>query len=136
MEPVLKAPDFTKPFILQVDACDDGIGAVLLQEFNGERHPICYHSAKLKTHQRPYATVEKEALALILALEKFHVYLGGTGQKIVVHSDHNPLKFVTQLKLKNQRLARWALALQPYNLEIQHIRGRENVLADALSRAI
>ena len=136
MEPVLKAPDFTKPFILQVDACDDGVGAVLLQEFNGERHPICYYSAKLKPHQRPYSTVEKEALSLILALEKFHVYLGSTGQKIVVHSDHNPLKFVNQLRLKNQRLARWALALQPYNLEIQHIRGRENVLADALSRGI
>ena len=135
-DPILRTPDFNKPFELQVDASNDGIGAVLLQDFEGQKHPICYHSAKLKAHQRSYSTPEKEALALISALEKFYVYLGSSGQKIMVYSDHNPLKFVHQFKLKNQRLTRWALALQPYDLEIQHIKGCNNVFADALSRAV
>ena len=133
--PVLKAPDFSLPFILQVDACDVGVGAVMLQEVNGILHPICYFSSKLKPHQRPYSTIEKEALALITALEHFEVYVGNASQKIVVYTDHNPLQFVTRMKTKNHRLTRWALTLQSYNLEIRHIKGKDNLIADALSRA-
>ena len=56
--------------------------------------------------------------------------------KIKVYTDHNPLTFLKTMKNKNQRLVRWSLALQEYNLEIQHIPGSENVVADALSRCI
>lgn len=90
-------------------------------------------SNKFKPHQRNYSTIEKETLSLLFALEKFDVYLG-SGGKIIVYSDHNPLVFVTKMKNKNQRLTRWVLILQPYDIEIKHIRGRDNLLADALSR--
>ena len=76
---------------------------------------------------------EKETIPLVLALEHFDVYLGLTTFKIKVYTYHNPLTFLKTMKNKNQRLVRWSLALQEYNLEIQHIPGSENV--DALSRS-
>ena len=67
--PVLKAPDFSKEFMLAVDASESGVGAVLLQkDDNDVEHPVCYYSKKLLLHQRKYSTIEKEALALVQAL--------------------------------------------------------------------
>ena len=134
--PVLKAPDFKKPFKLQVDASDIGIGAVLLQEGRCSiDHPVCYFSYKFNKHQVNYSTTEKETLALLLALQHFDVYLGTTIAPVEVYTDHNPLVFIEKMKNKNQRLLRWSLAFQEYNLKIRHIKGRDNVIADALSRA-
>ena len=133
--PVLRAPDLQKKFVLQVDASDLGAGAVLLQEGQDDKtlHPVCYYSSKFKGHQTRYATIEKEALALIMALERFKVYISA-GQTLEVYTDHNPLAFIEKMKHKNQRLLRWSLALQEFNLDIRHIKGRENVIADCLSR--
>ncbi|MES9950010.1 MAG: RNase H-like domain-containing protein [Candidatus Thiodiazotropha sp.] len=132
--PVLLAPNFQKAFKLAVDASDIGAGGVLLQEDdNGVDHPISYFSKKFNKHQRNYSTIEKECLSLILALQHFEVYLTSTSP-IVVFSDHNPLTFIHKMKNKNQRLLRWSLLLQEYNLEIRHVRGRDNVIPDALSR--
>ena len=133
--PILSAPDFTKPFMLAVDASDVGVGSVLLQEDDfGVCHPVCYFSKKLNSHQRNYATIEKEALAVILAVQHFEVYLYAAARPIVIFSDHNPLTFVHKMKNKNQRLLRWSLTLQEFDLVIQHIKGRDNLIADALSR--
>ena len=133
--PVLLAPDFDKCFKLAVDASDVGIGAVLLQEDNnGIDHPVCYFSKKFNKHQKNYSTVEKECLALILAIQQFEVYLTSSTSPIVVFSDHNPLSFLHKLKNKNQRLLRWSLLLQEFNLDIRHIKGKDNIIPDALSR--
>ena len=132
--PILKAPDFDKPFKLAVDASDVGAGAVLLQEQNGVDHPVCYFSRKFDNHQQNYSTIEKEALALLLALQHFDVYLCSSPFVINVYTDHNPLVFVNKMKNKNQRLLRWSIIMQQYNVLINHIRGLENVIADALSR--
>ena len=121
--PVLLASDFDKCFKLAVDASDVGIGAVLLQEDNnGIDHPVCY------------STIEKECLALILAIQQFEVYLTSSTSPVVVFSDHNPLSFLHRLKNKNQRLLRWRLLLQEFNLDIRHIKGKDNIIPDALSR--
>ena len=133
--PVLLAPDFDKYFKLAVDASDVGIGAVLLQEDNnGIDHPVCYFSKKFNKHQKNYSTIEKECLALILAIQQFEVYLTSSISPIVVFSDHNPLSFLHKLKNKNQRLLRWSLLLQEFNLDIRHIKGKDNIIPDALSR--
>ena len=133
--PVLTAPDFNKQFKLMVDACDFGVGAALFQEDDQKiDHPICYFSKKFNKHQRNYSTVEKETLALLLGLQHFEVYLSGAYHVIIVYTDHNPLTFIQKMKNTNQRLLRWSLALQEYNLDIRHIRGKDNVVADALSR--
>ena len=133
--PVLAAPNFDKPFKLAVDASDVAAGAVLLQQGNdGVDHPIGYFSKKFNKNQKNYSTVEKECLALILAIQNFEVYISSIGKPIIVYSDHNPLTFINKMKGKNQRLLRWSLYLQEYNLEIHHIKGRDNVIADCLSR--
>ena len=134
-EPVLKAPDFAIPFRLAADASDLGIGAVLLQaDSQGIEKPIAYYSKKLNRHQQRYSTIEKEALALVLAIQHFEFYVAGSQKELLVYTDHNPLVFIEKFKGKNQRLFRWSLVLQPYNLVIQHLSGRLNVIADALSR--
>ena len=133
--PVLAAPDFRSPFKLAVDASDVAAGAVLLQEDDeGVEHPVCYFSKKFNKSQRNYSTIEKECLALVLALQQFEVYVSSSGLPIVVYSDHNPLVFIHKMKNKNQRLLRWSLMLQEYVLEIRHIKGKDNVIADCLSR--
>ena len=132
---MLQAPDFSRPFNLAVDASDVGAGAVLLQRGpDNVEHPVCYFSRKFNSHQRAYSTIEKEALSLVLAIQQFEVYLGSSSHPITVYSDHDPLRFLNRMRNSNQRLMRWSLILQPYDLEIRHVRGADNILADALSR--
>lgn len=134
--PVLTTPRLEKPFKLQVDASQVGAGAVLLQaDEGGINRTISYFSRKCNVYQINYSTIEKEALALIWALQHFEVYLFVGTMPIVVYTDHNPLTFLLSLQNPNQRLIRWSLFLQPYALEIHHMKGRDNVIADALSSA-
>ena len=65
----------------------------------------------------------------------FEVYLTSSSSPIVVFSDHNPLIFIYKINNKNQRLLRWSLLLQEYNLDIRHITGKGNIISDALSPA-
>lgn len=133
--PVLAAPNFSKSFKLEVDASGVAAGAVLLQEDSeGIDHPVCYFSRKFAKHQINYSTIEKETLALLMALQHFEVYLGSSAVPVLVYTDHNPLTFLSSMYNHNQRLMRWALVIQDFNLEIRHKKGSDNVLADALSR--
>lgn len=132
--PVLAAPQWDREFKIEVDASYVGAGAMLLQcDDLGVDKPVCYFSRKFNRHQLNYSVIEKETLALILALQHFSVYVGSG--PVVVFTDHSPLTFLNSLQCPNQRLIRWALMLQSYSLDICHIRGRDNVVADALSRA-
>lgn len=134
--PVLAAPRFGQPFQLQVDASQMGAGAVLLQESDkGVECPVSFFSRKFNKYQQNYSVIEKEALGLIWALQHFEVYVGSGLTPLTVFTDHNPLTFLKSLQNPNQRLMRWALFLQPYNLDIRHISGKSNIIADALSRA-
>lgn len=77
--PVLAAPDFSRPFQLEVDASAISAGAVLLQDGGGDvSHPVCYYSTKFKQHQLNYSTIQKETLAILLALQHFDVYVGSS----------------------------------------------------------
>ena len=135
--PVLVTPDYTKEFRLYVDSSDVGSGAALMQQDDDLlEHPVSFYSKKLNKHQRNYSTVEKEALALLLAVRHYDVYLSSSPFPICVFTDHNPLVFVNRMKNDNQRLLRWSLTLQGYNLVICHVKGKDNVFADALSRAV
>ena len=132
--PILQAPDFSKPFKLAVDASDVGIGGVLLQDDeDGVEHPIAYFSKKLNKYQKKYSVIEKETLSLILSLQHFDIYVTSSNP-LLVFSDHNPLKFLHRFNNKNMRLTRWSLLLQEYDLVICHIKGKDNVVADFLSR--
>ena len=74
-QPILDLSDMTKDFILRTDASDMGVGAVLLQDHDGQLFPISYASKKLSKRERAYATMEKEYLALVWGINKFHIYL-------------------------------------------------------------
>jgi hypothetical protein len=75
------------------------------------------------------------ALALVLEVRHFEVYIAGGEQAVVVYSDHNPLAFLARFRNANARVFHLGLVLQPYNLVVKHIAGKDNVIADALSRA-
>src|SRR5688572_20635379 len=130
--PILRPPDFNKPFIVAVDASNFCVGASLLQIHDGLEHPVCFMSRKLKRHELAYATVEKEALALVLAVRAFSVYFGSS--LVTVFTDHSPLQFLSSMANSNQKLLRWSLELQQFALEVRHRPGRLNVLPDLLSR--
>jgi len=130
--PVLRPPDFTMPFCIGVDASDVAVGACLFQVVDAIEHPICYISKKLDQHQRQYSTVEKEALALVLALRAFSVYVGSS--HVTVYSDHSPLQFIQKMANHNQKLLRWNLELQQYNITVVHRPGKQNLIPDILSR--
>jgi len=130
--PILKLPELSKTFVLRTDASDTGLGAVLLQEQEGVKLPIAYASRKLLPREQNYSVIEKECLALVWGIGKFHTYL--FGREFTLQTDHQPLLYLNKAKVANARLMRWALALQPYSFRIEAIRGSENVGADFLSR--
>lgn len=132
-KPILRCPDYDQPFLLQTDASERGIGAVLSQrdEYDQE-HPIAYYSRKLLPREHSYATVEKECLGIVSALKHFAVYL--LGRHFTVITDHRALRYLHQMKNANSRLTRWALAVQPYSFTVLHKPGLQHCNADGLSR--
>ena len=132
--PILRLPDFSKPFILACDASQVAVGAVLFQEGeDGQEWPIGYFSRKLTPPQTRYSTVEKELLAIVLALDNFGYY-SQPCRPLILRNDHKPFVYLQNFKTKNARLFRWSLHLQSYFLIFQHVSGRQNLLPDALSR--
>ncbi|GFU46291.1 retrovirus-related Pol polyprotein from transposon gypsy [Trichonephila clavipes] len=117
--PVLYSPDFTKPFIIQCDASNLGIGVVLSQVRENEEHPIMFLSKKLSLAEQKYSTTEKECAAIIFAVQKLKCYLDGH-QKLVIQTDHNPLVWLEKNTGTNPRLLRWSLILQAFNYEIAY----------------
>ncbi|KAL8598501.1 hypothetical protein ACOMHN_051289 [Nucella lapillus] len=132
--PILKLPDMSKQFTLRTDASGVGLGAVLLQKYDGQKFPVKYASRKLSKCEQGYATVETECLAVVWGVQKFQKYL--YGNQFTIETDHQPLTFLQEARLKNSRVLRWAMALQPYRYHIDYIPGRENVGADYLSRVM
>ena len=121
-DPILRLPVFQNgvPFILRTDASETGLGAVLLQEFEGEgKFPIAYASRKLVSREKNYSVIEKECMAIIWAIEKFRKYLFGT--EFLLETDHKPLSFLQSAKVLNPRIMRWALKLQPYRFRTDYL---------------
>ena len=132
--PVLRLPDFAKEFILQTDACNDGVGGVLFQEETGVKHPVAFASKKLLPRERNYSTIEQECLAIVWAIQKFQNFL--YGKPFVLEADHQPLQYLGKAQFQNGRLMRLALALQPYRFTIKAVKSSENIGADFLSRHV
>ena len=131
--PILKLPDFNRPFQVAVDASDTGLGAVLTQMYGDEKFPVIYLSRKLLPREARYSVVERECLALVWAVKKLHTYL--YGREFVIESDHAPLLHLNKAKSENGRLMRWALLLSQYRFRIISVRGSLNFGPDWLSRA-
>ena len=106
----------------------EGIGAVLMQN----RHPLAYESRKLRGPELLYNIYDKEMLAIMHALAKFRQYL--VGARFVVKSDHNSLKYLLEQKDLNERQQKWVSKIQAYDFDIEFVKGKNNAVADALSR--
>ena len=72
-------------------------------------HPVAYFSKKFNKHQKNYSTIEKEALALVLAIQHFVVYVSGGSKPLQVFTDHNLLTFIEKMKDKNRRILNWSV---------------------------
>ena len=96
--PVLSLPDFGKEFILQTDACNDGVGGVLFQEEAGVKHPVAFAGKKLLPRERNYSTIEKECLAIVWAVQKFQNFL--YGKPFVLETDHQPLQYLGKAQFR------------------------------------
>lgn len=131
-QPIIRMPEFNKEYILRTDASKKGIGAVLMQEYDGVLHPVSYASRQLMPHGTRYSAVERECLALVWAVEKFHIYIYGT--PFLIQTDHQPLSYLSQAKHLNSRVLRWSFVLQEYSFRVERIKGSENAGADFLSR--
>ena len=129
--PVLKNFDSTKGVTLQCDASDKGLGAVLMQD----DHPIAYASRALTDPETRYAQIEKELLAVVYGLEKFHTYT--YGRQVTVETDHKPLELIVKkpLHLAPKRLQRMLLRVQAYSINLGYWKESTMYLADPLSRA-
>ena len=120
--PLLQLPNFGKTFELECDASGAGIGGVLMQ--NGK--PIAYFSEKLHGPVLNYSMYDKELYALVHSLETWHHYLWP--KEFVIHSDHESLKY-----LRSQH-TKWVKFIESFPYIIKHKKGKDNVIADALSR--
>ena len=91
-EPILRLPDPVKTYFLQADASNTGIGAVLMQKHDEKLYPVCYASKKLSSAERNYSTIEKECVAVVWGIKRFHLYLYGI--PFVLQTNHETLKYV------------------------------------------
>ena len=130
--PVLSYPDFSKPFILDTDASNVGIGAVLSQNHNGREHVVAYASKFLTKAERNYSVTCRELLAIVTFTNHFRQYL--LGCEFVLRTDHHSLSWLRNFKNPDGQLARWLERLAEYNFRIEHRAGCKHNNADSLSR--
>ena len=137
--PILSFPDFNKPFLLETDASGRGLGTVLSQkQVDGQYHPIAYASRVMNETEQRYHSNKQEFLALKWAVtEQFHEYLSPYGKnrnEFVVHTDNNPLTYIFSSANLDATGQRWVAHLTSYNFSLEYQKGKDNTVADFLSR--
>jgi hypothetical protein len=126
--PLLALPNFSMPFTLETDACDTGLGAVLMQQ----ARPLAYFSRALGPKNAALSVYEKEALAIMETLKKWRHYF--LGNKLIIRTDQCSLKYITSQRLLEGIQHKLMLKLLEFDYSIQYKKGSENTAADALSR--
>jgi hypothetical protein len=124
-ETLLTFPNFNEPFHIFTDASKYQLGAVIMQN----NKPLAFYSRKMNEAQKRYTTGEQELLSIVETLKEFRNIL--FGQQIIIHTDHQNILYK---KLSSDRIIRWRLLLEEYGPEYVHVKGKDNIVADALSR--
>lgn len=134
---VLTHYDESKDITVTCDASDDGLGAVLSHCINGQERPVLFASRALTKAEKNYPILHREALAIVFAMEKFYRYVFGRRVKIV--TDHKPLESIfgerkSKPAVAASRLQRYIVRMSIFDFEISAIKGKDNAIADCLSR--
>ncbi len=134
--PILVTPDPTRQFVVEVDASEVGVGAVLSQRTSSDdkMHPCAFFSHRLSPAERNYDIGNRELLAVKLALEEWRHWLEGSGVPFIVWTDHKNLEYIRSAKRLNSRQARWALFFGRFDFVLSYRPGSKNIKPDALSR--
>ncbi len=134
--PILKHPEPSLPFVVEDDASDCGIGAVLSQRHGqpGKLFPCAFFSRKLTAAERNYDVGNKELLSMKAAIEEWRHWLEGAAHPFQVITDHKNLEYIKSAKRLNPRQARWALFFTRFQFTVTYRPGSKNSKADALSR--
>ncbi len=133
--PILVKANLYKQFILDTDASQHHVAAVLLQyDDEGLPRAVGYFSKKLKKPEVRYSATNRKALAIVLACRQFHHYLWGT--RFVIRTDHQPITAVFKQRTKSPRMNRWMLEMRNYRFRVKYKQGKNNVVAHQLSRPV
>ncbi len=134
--PILVTPDPTRQFVVEVDASEVGVGAVLSQRTSSDdkMYPCAFFSHRLSPAERNYDIGNRELLAVKLALEEWRHWLEGSGVPFIVWTDHKNLEYIRSAKRLNSRQARWALFFGRFDFVLSYRPGSKNIKPDALSR--
>ena len=141
-EPILKYADTSKPHTLYTEASKYGWAGVLTQShttiIDGKAittdHPVAFVSGLFKGSQLNWTDLTKEALATYMSVKKLSFYLEQAD--VLLKSDHLPLKTFLHKNTLNSKVNNWAMELESFNIQFEHIKGQNNVLADTLSHLI
>ena len=118
---------------MQCDPSNFAYGGQLYQlDDEGKIGVIAFTSKTFKGAEKNYFTTEKELLSIVRCLEKFRIYI--LGQPLTIITDNKALIFMNKCHLNNSRITRWILSIQEYKFDIIHCKGKDNIVADVLSR--
>ena len=126
--PILTVLDFSKTFTIETDASNKGLGAILMQE----GRPVAFLSQTLSDRAQTKSVYERELMAIVMAVQKWRHYL--LGRHFIILTDQKSLKFLTKQRVMGEEYFRWTSKLMGLDFEIQYRPGKENGVADALSR--
>ncbi len=132
---ILIRVNISQLFVVTTDASKTHVGGILSQvQPDGTNKAIGYFSKKLKPTEVRYSTTDKEALAVVLICRNFHHYLWGAN--FTIFTDHQPFTSIFQKKTKSPRMNRWILKMREYNYVVYYVQGKDNYVADDLSRPV
>lgn len=134
--PILKHPDPSLAYVLEVDASESALGAISSQRQGPKSllHPVAFFSKKLNPSERNYDVGDRELLAIKAALEEWRYLLEGAAHPILIFTDHKNLEYLRTARRLRPRQARWALFFSRFMFHITYRPGSKNGKLDALSR--
>ena len=130
--PYISYADPSQPFILTTDASDRSASGCLMQKIGDRYGVIGNHSKTFDQCQRRWSTIEREAFAILSSVRKFDYFL--RNKPFTIHTDHRPLVFLDRTNINNPKIRRWQEELSNYQFTVEHVAGKDNVMADWLSR--
>ena len=131
---ILQIPDLNKPYVLYTDASNNAYSGILCQPVENDQdiRPVAYFSGTFTAQNRSWCATEKEAYVVLKNVQCFDYYIRGA--KCTLHYGHKPLEPFLTRGMKIAKLDKWVMLLQDYDITFVHIRRKDNILADAVSR--